>query len=161
MCKDSCDHRLADDEIIAIIKQMFDEDDIGFVAHQNSNGADYYECSCCMKETRVMGHACGSAHILSYEHDEDCNALKLYNMLQEDEPDTDAIIALFEEMVNSEEIGLKAHQNDNGADYYECPSCRKETNVKGHAFGSMHISMGDHDESCTALKLYRALSERE
>ncbi|MEZ4490344.1 MAG: hypothetical protein R3F51_22425 [Cyanobacteriota/Melainabacteria group bacterium] len=157
---DKSEHRLDDDEIIALIEQMFAEDDIGFAGHQNSNGADWYECHCCRKENRIKGHACGNAHILSYEHEPDCNAVKLYNMLQAEERDVEAIITLFEEMINAEEIALAAYQNWNGADWYECPSCRKETKVKGHAFGTMHLIMGDHEDSCTAMKIYRALELR-
>ena len=76
------------------------------------------------------------------------------------ERDVEAIITLFEEMINAEEIALAAYQNWNGADWYECPSCRKETKVKGHAFGTMHLIMGDHEDSCTAMKIYRALELR-
>ena len=74
--------------------------------------------------------------------------------------DDDEIIALIEQMFAEDDIGFAGHQNSNGADWYECPSCRKETKVKGHAFGTMHLIMGDHEDSCTAMKIYRALELR-
>ena len=161
MSEDNSEHRLDDDEIIALIEELFGDDSIGFLGRKHWNGADWYECPCCGHETKIKGDACGNAHILSYEHKEGCNALKLYHMLQEDVLDVDAIIELFEEMINSEEIALNAYQRFDGADYYECPCCRKEYRVKGHASGTMHLSMGDHENDCTLVKLYRALAERE
>lgn len=161
MSEGNPEKHLDDDEIIALIEELFDENAIGFIARQHWNGADWYECTCCGEEHRIKGDAIGPDHILTYEHKEDCNALKLYRMLQEEDLDVDAIITLFEEMINSEEIALPAYQRMDGADYYECPCCRKEHRIKGHAFGTLHISMGDHEDDCTLMKLYQALAERE
>lgn len=71
------DNRLADDEIIALVEEMLDAGEIGVYPYYNSNGADSYECPSCGKSTKIKGHAFGQSHLLTGEHEDDCNAVKL------------------------------------------------------------------------------------
>ena len=155
------DHQLADDEIIALLQEMLDSGELGVYPYYNDNGADSYECPSCGGSRKIKGHACGYMPLSSGEHTEDCNLMKLANMLLEDTPATEAIITLVEEMFASEEIGVYPLRNNNGADSYECQACGGSEKIKGYAFGQMHLSSGNHEKSCNALKLYRAITNRE
>ena len=87
MSEESNDHQLADDEIITLVEQMLDAGEIGVYPYYNSNGADSYECPSCGKSTRIVGHALGQSHLLTGEHEEDCNAVKLMLALRHRETD--------------------------------------------------------------------------
>lgn len=65
-------------ELLAELDLAFQDNDIGLIARQNSNGADYYECPCCGSEEKVKGHASGMASLSRVEHKDWCplNRLK-------------------------------------------------------------------------------------
>lgn len=76
------DQQMSDADIIALVEQMFDEGEIGVYPYYNSNGNDSYECPSCGKSTVIVGHALGQSHLLTGEHEDGCNAVKLMLAIQ-------------------------------------------------------------------------------
>jgi hypothetical protein len=53
---------------------------------------------------------------------------------------------LLSRMLLNGDFAKHAHQNDNGADSYSCPSCGGYTNIKGHAYGPGPIGEVEHTD---------------
>ena len=79
-------HRLADGEIIALLKAMIDKGEIGVYPYTNYDGPDSYNCSSCGKLKKIRGHAREPQHLDAGEHLHDCNAVKLRGMLASNKP---------------------------------------------------------------------------
>lgn len=64
------------------ILEMFIDtlNDSGSAGVSRDDGADYYQCSCCLNEKKIKGYQVGHASINIIEHAPDC---ELFNAYQE------------------------------------------------------------------------------
>lgn len=74
---------LTDAEALALLKELFDDGDIGFYPERVDNGADCYTCPCCGASTKVMGHAFGTEPLHSHPHEPNCKLMRLYQAMKE------------------------------------------------------------------------------
>lgn len=66
------------EELVDDLKLLFDENEIGVIAHQNWNRADYLQCPCCCRKQDEKGNLSGIYPMYSIEHDKDCRLNNLY-----------------------------------------------------------------------------------
>jgi hypothetical protein len=78
---------------------------------------------------------------------------------------TETLLELLDDMFINGELGLRPHRNDNGADWYECPSCASTIKSKGFAYRGQPLDLttdyGEfkHESDCNMMKLRQLARE--
>ena len=70
-----------DSKIIEILKNLFDNNTLGWTPNINNYGADWYYCPGCGAEHSIKGDASSPRHITHFEHADGCEIMELYSLV--------------------------------------------------------------------------------